>query len=108
MGDVLLKMVSEFWPNGFEFYFRTLTFKPAYIENIIRVTCILRNYLRINRMPILENNSYDEPDQTYIFNDLPSVGINAQTAALNVKEKFKDFLFPIKDQYSGNTNEFEK
>lgn len=42
-------------------------------------------------MSLIENNSYDELDQTN-KNDLPSIGINAQTVAFNVREKFTDYF----------------
>lgn len=76
----------------FRIYFRTITSKPGYIENIILVTCIFHNYLRNNRMSLIENNSHGELDQTTILNDLPSIGINAQTAAFNVREKFTNYF----------------
>lgn len=44
-------------------------------------------------MSLLENDSCnDSPDQTTIFNNLPSIGINAQTAAFVVTEKFTDYF----------------
>lgn len=42
-------------------------------------------------MPLLENESCNNyPDQTTIFNNLPSIDINDQTAAFVVREKFTD------------------
>lgn len=79
------------WAQRFRIYVRTITSKPGYIENIIVVNCILHNYLRNNRMSLIENNSHGELDQTTILNDLPSIGINAQTAAFNVREKFTNY-----------------
>lgn len=43
-------------------------------------------------MSLSENNSCDDPDLTTIFNDLPSNGMNAQTAAFLVREKFTDYF----------------
>jgi len=43
-------------------------------------------------MSLIENNSHGELDQTTILNDLPSIGINAQTAAFNVREKFTNYF----------------
>lgn len=60
-------------------------------------------------MALLENNS--KQHQNTISIDLPSIGINAQTTAFNVRKKFTDYsnkIIPIKDQYLGNTDAFEK
>lgn len=44
-------------------------------------------------MSLLENDSCnDSPDQTTIFNNLPPLGLNAQTAAFVVREKFTDYF----------------
>jgi len=43
-------------------------------------------------MSLIENNSYDQLDQTNILNDLLSIGINAQTVAFKVREKFTDYF----------------
>lgn len=48
-------------------------------------------------MSLIENNLYDELDQTNILNGLPSIGINAQTATINLREKITDY-FNLNDE----------
>ncbi|XP_068082944.1 uncharacterized protein [Anabrus simplex] len=75
----------------FRIYLRKINSKPDYVENIILTTCILHNYLRYDRLHLMESAPSNEETASALTN-LPRLCANAQQAAFNTREKFKTYF----------------